>query len=99
MPVVVRRLAGAAVLFWIVLTLTFLLLRAAPGDPTALLIPPSASATDAARLRAELGLDEPFIVQYARWAGGVLKGNLGQSFTQRRPVAAVLDEALPVSII
>ena len=95
---VVRRLAGAAVLLWIVLTLTFLLVRAAPGDPAALLVPPSASAADAARLRAELGLDAPLPVQYARWAGGVLKGDFGESFALRRPVTAVLAEALPLSL-
>jgi peptide/nickel transport system permease protein len=95
---VARRLAGAAVLLWIVLTLTFLLVRAAPGDPAALLVPPSASAADAARLRAELGLDAPLPVQYARWAGGVLKGDFGESFAFRRPVTAVLAEALPLSL-
>jgi peptide/nickel transport system permease protein len=95
---VVRRLVGAVVLLWIVLTLTFLLVRAAPGDPAALLVPPSASAADAARLRTELGLDAPLPVQYARWAGGVLKGDLGESFTLRRPVTAVLAEALPLSL-
>src|ERR671938_78014 len=95
---VVRRLAGAAVLLWIVLTLTFLLLRAAPGDPAALLIPPTASAADAARARAQLGLDAPLAVQYARWAGGLLKGDLGESFADRRPVRDVLLEALPVSV-
>src|SRR5919201_4332809 len=95
---VVRRLAGAAVLLWIVLTLTFLLVRAAPGDPAALLVPPSASAADAARLRAELGLDAPLPVQYARWARGVIRGDLGQSFALRRPVAGALAEALPLSV-
>jgi len=94
-----RRMVSAAVLFWIVLTLTFFLVRAAPGDPASLLIPPSASASDAVRLRAELGLDAPVAEQYARWAGGVLKGNLGESFTLRRPVAEVLREALPLSLL
>ena len=93
-----RRIADAVVLLWLVLTLTFLLLRAAPGDPAALLVPPSASAADVARIRTELGLDAPLVVQYARWAGGVLKGDLGQSFAYHRPVSAVLREALPVSL-
>ncbi|HEX6964485.1 MAG TPA: ABC transporter permease [Gemmatimonadaceae bacterium] len=93
-----RRLADAAVLLWLVLTLTFLLLRAAPGDPSAFLIPPSASAADVARLRTELGLDAPIAVQYARWAGGVLKGDLGESFAYHRPVWSVLRDALPVSL-
>lgn len=98
MRLLLRRLADAIVLLWLVLTLTFLLLRAAPGDPSAFLIPPSASAADVAHLRAELGLDAPIAVQYARWAGGVLKGDLGESFAYHRPVSAVLREALPVSI-
>jgi peptide/nickel transport system permease protein len=95
---VLRRVFDAAVLLWIVLTLTFLLLRAAPGDPTALLVPPSASAADAARLRARLGLDRPTVVQYARWAGGVLRGDLGESFARHEPVRRLLGQALPVSL-
>jgi peptide/nickel transport system permease protein len=93
-----RRVGAAALLLWLVVTLTFVLVRAAPGDPAALLVPPSATAADAARLRAELGLDAPSVVQYARWVGGLLRGDLGESFASRRPVSAVLAEALPVSI-
>src|SRR5919202_505277 len=98
MRLLIRRLADAALLLWIVLTLTFLLLRAAPGDPAALLIPPTASAADAARARAQLGLDAPLAVQYARWAGGLLKGDLGESFADRRPVSDVIIEELPGSV-
>jgi peptide/nickel transport system permease protein len=98
MGLAMRRLAGAAVLFWVVLTITFLLARAAPGDPATLLIPPTASAADRARVRAELGLDAPLAVQYARWATGLFKGDLGESFTRRVPVTTVLAEALPVSV-
>lgn len=98
MRLLVRRLIDAAVLFWIVVTLTFVLLRAAPGDPAALLIPPSASAADVARVRSALGLDRPLIVQYGRWAGGFLKGDLGESFVQHRSVSRLLAEALPVSL-
>src|SRR5689334_14601040 len=79
------RLAGAAVLLWLVITLVFVLVRSAPGDPAALLLPESASAADAARLRAALGLDAPLAVQYARWTGGVLRGDLGTSLATRRP--------------
>ena len=98
MRLLLRRLADAIVLYWLVVTLTFLLLRAAPGDPATLLVPPTASAADAERLRAELGLDAPLIVQYARSTSGVLIGDLGESFASRRPVGAVLGEALPVSL-
>jgi peptide/nickel transport system permease protein len=93
-----RRVGGAVLLLWLVVTITFLLVRLAPGDPAQLLVPPTASATDAARLRGELGLDRPLAVQYARWMGDVLRGNLGESFATRRPVGRVLREALPVSL-
>jgi peptide/nickel transport system permease protein len=81
-----------------VVTLTFVLVRLAPGDPATLLVPADASPADAARLRARLGLDAPLAVQYARWAGGVLRGDLGESIALDRPVRQVLADALPVSL-
>ena len=98
MRTLTQRLLVALALFWLVVTLTFVLVRLAPGDPAALLVPPSASPADAARLRAELGLDAPLAVQYARWIGEVMRGNLGESFALRRPVASVLADALPISL-
>src|SRR5919199_4837661 len=85
-------------LLWLVVTITFALIHLAPGDASALLIPPGASAEDAARLRSELGLDQPVVVQYARWIGSLLRGDLGESFSVRRPVTEVLGHALPVSL-
>jgi peptide/nickel transport system permease protein len=49
-------------------------------------------------MRAELGLDAPLVVQYARWAGRLFKGDLGESFARRAPVSTVLAEAIPVSV-
>jgi peptide/nickel transport system permease protein len=97
-PVVARRAGAAIVLVWLVVTLIFGLVRLAPGDPAAFLVPPTATAEDAARLRAELGLDRPLVVQYARWAGDVVRGDFGESFASRRPVIDVLREAAPISI-
>ena len=96
-PALFRALARTALLYWCVLSLTFALLRLAPGDPATFLLPPGASVADATRLRAELGLDRPIAVQYARWLTSTLRGDLGMSFTDRRPVTAVLADALPVS--
>src|SRR5574340_201446 len=98
MRALVRRLAHAALLCWMVGSLTFILLRAAPGDPAAHLISPAASAADVARTRRALGLDRPLPDQYARWAEGVLTGNLGTSFVTGEPVRVVLGRALPVSL-
>lgn len=97
-PAIGRRIAGALVLVWLVVSLTFLLVHAAPGDPAAFLVSPNASAADIARLRARLGLDRPLAVQYARWATALLRGDLGESFAQQRPVSTVLAEALPISL-
>lgn len=98
MQSIIRRAAGALVLFLLVLTLAFFLLRSAPGDAATLLVPPSASAEEAARLRERLGLDESIAVQYARWVGAALQGDLGESFARREPVSRVLAEALPISL-
>src|SRR4030081_1295081 len=96
--VALRATARTALLYWCVLSLTFALLRLAPGDPATFLVPPGASAADAARLRVSLGLDRPVAVQYARWLGGTLRADLGTSFTDGRPVSRVIAEALPVSL-
>jgi peptide/nickel transport system permease protein len=96
--VALRAAARTAVLYWCVLSLTFALLRLAPGDPATFLVPPGASAADAARLRASFGLDRPVAVQYARWLRGTLTADLGTSFTDGRPVSRVIGEALPVSL-
>ena len=97
-PALLRAAARTVALYWCVLTLTFALLHLAPGDPATFLLPPGASAADATRLRAELGLDRPLVVQYARWLGATLRGDLGTSFTDRRPVSATIGDALPVSL-
>jgi peptide/nickel transport system permease protein len=94
-----RRIGTAAVLFWLVVTITFVLIRLAPGDPAAFLVPPGASEQDAALLRAELGLDRSMLVQYARWFPATLSGDLGMSFATGRPVADVLREAAPISLL
>lgn len=98
MRALIARLGGALLLFWLVVSITFLLVHLAPGDASALLVPPDASQADAARLRARLGLDAPVAVQYARWSLAVVSGDLGTSFATGRPVTQVLGEALPVSL-
>lgn len=95
---ILRQLAVALGLLWVVLSLTFFLIRAAPGDPVSFLAPPSASAPELARIRASLDLDAPLTVQYGRWARDVLAGNLGTSFIARRAVTSVLADALPISL-
>lgn len=97
-PAFIRAFVRTVGLYWCVLSLTFVLLRLAPGDPSTFLLPPGASPADVTRLRASLGLDQPVGVQYAHWMRATLRGDLGTSFSDRRPVTAVLRDALPVSL-
>lgn len=96
--VVLRRVAASLTLLWLVVSLTFVLIRMAPGDPAAFLVSPAATASDAARTRAALGLDRPLAVQYARWFMATLRGDLGTSFSTGRPVAVELRQSAPISI-
>jgi peptide/nickel transport system permease protein len=90
------RLLQAGAVVWAAASLTFLLLRLAPGDPYSTRLDglPIAKETRAA-LRAQRGLDRPMPVQYARWLGNVVRGDLGWSSLHQRPVRAVLRELLP----
>lgn len=98
MAYLVRRGVAALGLIWLVLTLTFVLLQAAPGDAADLLVPPDAPPDVARQLRQELGLDRPLAHQYGRWLVNLLRGDLGESFRRREPVRAMLADALPVSV-
>jgi len=93
-----RRGVAALGLIWLVLTFTFLLLQAAPGDAADLLVAPDATPEAAMQLRQELGLDRPLPQQYGRWLANLLRGDLGESFRRREPVLAILTSALPVSL-
>ena len=72
--------------------LAFLIIQLTPGDFTdRFALDPNADATQLQRLRENFGLDQPIIVQYGRWMWGILtQGYLGESFTYRSPVTAII---------
>ena len=78
-----------------VLVVSFLLLNVAPGDPVAEIVGERADSATIARLRAELRLDDPLPVQFAHYAWGVVRGDLGRSFVTDRPIARDLAERFP----
>ncbi len=95
-PLVARAVVGLAVV-WGVATLVFVLLRAAPGDPAALLLGPAATAEQIVDERRALGLDRPLGVQYAEWLGRFARGDWGTSIATGRPVSAMLGGAWPAT--
>ncbi len=93
----VRRtlLAGIAVAVG-VSVLTFSLLHFLPGDPVVVMLGDAGdSSARIAALRADLGLDDPVAVQYARYVGGLLRGDLGRSVRSNRPVAEEIRQQAP----
>jgi peptide/nickel transport system permease protein len=91
---ILRRIGHAGVTLVVVTMVTFLLVGLAPGG----FVVESAegmSPEDLARIRTNLGLDLPLPVQYARWATGLLRGDLGQSLVDGQPVLGLIGERLP----
>ena len=68
------------------------------GDPVAFMVGQDATMEDRQRLRAELGIDQPFYVQFARFLGNAVHGDFGLSLRQARPVAVLLKERLPATL-
>lgn len=96
---VFRRLFEAIPLLLGIVTLLFFLLHLAPGDPTAAYFNPNVSPEVIEQMRRNLGLDRPLHEQYLRWLAAFLTGDFGYSFSQFRPVAAVLWDALPNTLL
>ena len=81
-----------------VLALTFFLLYVAPGDPVLAMVGERADPETLARLRAELHLDDPLHIRFARYLGGVVRGDLGTSYITRRPILGDLLERFPATL-
>jgi peptide/nickel transport system permease protein len=94
---ILSRLVQSVVLIVFVSMLTFALIHAAPGGPGVLLAP-DMTKEQIAQVRKALGFDDPLPVQYARWAALVVRGNLGTSFSQGRPVTELLVRRLPETL-
>lgn len=93
-----KRLLAAIPLLIGVVLLVFLILQVTPGDPARLVVGLRASEAELAQARERLGLDDPVIVQFVHYLGGVFTGDLGYSFKSDQPVAAIIAGRLPVSL-
>lgn len=78
--------------------LVFLLIQAAPGDPTLMLLGEEATTADIAEARQRWGLDQPIYVQYVKFLRSAVKGDFGQSFKNAQPVSEVIAMRLPATI-
>ncbi|MBS8226363.1 ABC transporter permease [Vannielia litorea] len=94
----VRRLVGMVVVIFLVLTIAFVLVRLAPGDPASLMLGPDATPEEVDALRIRLGLDQPIIVQYLTFVTNALRGDLGTSLFFNQSVTSVLATRAEPSI-
>lgn len=91
------RLLGTAPVLVILSIGVFLMLHLTPGDPVQIMLGQDADPAAIAALRAQLGLDQPLPIQYARWVSNVVRGDLGRSIRTNQPVAEAIVSRLPVT--
>jgi peptide/nickel transport system permease protein len=95
----IRRLLISAVTLVVISMVIFGILKIAPGDPLASFASnPNVPIEVRQRIRAQMGLDDPIPVQYAKWSTEYAQGNWGRSFLSRQPTRDVILERLPVTL-
>lgn len=96
------RLLQAIPLLLGIATITFFIVHLAPGDPMDMFLEPrlrrQMDPEVIELMRQKFGLDQPIHVQYAKWLGNVVQGDLGESFRYRRPVAGLIAERVPYTL-
>lgn len=95
--IITRTLTSIPVLVMVAL-IAFFLLRLIPGDPAAAMAGSDATPEQVAAIREMLNLDRPLLEQLAAWGSAILRGDLGMSIAQSRPVLDVILERLPVTV-
>ena len=95
---VIRRLVQSALILLGISFVTFFLLYVLPADPVRQIAGRSATAETVENIRRQLGLDQPFIVQYGRYLAGLAQGDLGRSYLQKSEVTELILSRLPASL-
>ncbi len=96
---VVRRVAQALVILFIITMLCFALTRLSSDPMSQYANRPGITAADRAAIAKNLGLDQPMPVQYVRWLELALHGNLGNSFFSKQPVLTMIGQRLPMTLL
>jgi len=94
-----QRLIQVLIIFFVIMTVLFLLFRLAPGDPVSRMIDPDMTPEDSARLISQLGLDQPLWMQYLYYLKNFFSGNFGYSFHYGQPVVQIIKNRLPNTIL
>jgi peptide/nickel transport system permease protein len=95
---ILRRLAQAVPVLFVVSLIVFFLMRLIPGDPALALMGQEATEEQLAAVREAWGLDQPLHMQYVYWLGHLVTGDLGVSYFSRMPVANLIGQTLPSTV-
>lgn len=98
MKYVVRKILTMILTLLAVTFFVFLSFHVISGDPATSMLGTEATPQKVAALREELGLNDPVLVQYGRWAAGLLHGDMGTSYSYRMPVTGMVANKIPVTI-
>ena len=96
---IIRRVVEITLIFFVIMTVLFLLFRLAPGDPVARVVDPSMAVEDADYLVSQFGLDEPMLTQYGYYLKNFFKGDFGYSFHYGKPVMEIIGNRLPNTVL
>ncbi len=99
LTIVLRRVLTLAPVLLAISFVAFLLLALIPGDPAMMMLGADASLDALETLRARLGLDRPLLERFVWWLGNALRGDLGDSLYQNRPVIELITARLPVTLM
>ena len=91
---IIKRILATIPVMVVVALFVFLLLRLSPGDPAAIIAGDYASPTDIERIRTQLGLNDPIVIQFIRWCGQLIQGDLGISIFSNLPVSQLILQRL-----
>jgi peptide/nickel transport system permease protein len=98
LPYVIRRLVQVVPVLLFASVVVFLMIYLVPGDPVLAVLGAEARPEQVAVMRQQMGLDRPLVVQYGRWLGRVVRGDLGVSFINSYPVWALIGLKLPATL-
>jgi len=98
LPQIARRLVATIPVMGVVAIAVFALLHVTPGDPAVIIAGDYATTEDIAKIRAKLGLDQPFLTQVTIWLGRIVRGDLGTSIYSGLPVATLIGQRAEATI-
>ena len=93
----VKRLLQAVGIILCISAITFFMLNIVPGDPVRIMMGDMADEATIETVRHNMGLDKPVAEQYVDWLAGMVTGDFGQSYTQRKDVTQLMGQAFSVT--